>query len=58
MNKPMNKWNETPLLRAGTNVISTPVQTTTERLGAGFFPRYNVANIHEIKQIWSVPAQG
>ncbi|MBK5396527.1 MULTISPECIES: hypothetical protein [Pseudomonas] len=59
MNKPMNNWNETPLLRAGANVINTPVKTTSvEPCSAGFMPRYNVGNIHEIKKIWGVPAQG
>jgi hypothetical protein len=58
MNKPMKNWNETPLLRAGTNVINTPVQTTAQSPCASFMPRYNVGNIHEIKQIWSVPAHG
>ncbi|CAI8863037.1 hypothetical protein ABH908_003058 [Pseudomonas frederiksbergensis] len=58
MNKPMNNWNETPLLRAATNVINTPVKTTMEAPCSGFMPRYNVGNIHEIKQIWSVPTKG
>ncbi|MGV8890267.1 MAG: hypothetical protein ACOH2P_19995 [Pseudomonas sp.] len=51
MNKPMNNWDETPLLRAGTTVINTPVKTTMEAPCCGFMPRYNVGNIHEIKKI-------
>jgi len=61
MTKQLENWNPTPLLRAGTNVINTPVKTTTAELcvsAEGFMPRYNVGNIHEIKQIWSVPQQG
>ncbi|MHC8339896.1 hypothetical protein [Pseudomonas sp. HLT2-19-2] len=58
MNKPMNNWNETPLLCAGTNVINTPVKTTSVAPCSNFMPRYNVGNIHEIKKIWGVPAQG
>ncbi|MHC8300474.1 hypothetical protein [Pseudomonas sp. ZS1P83] len=57
MNKPMNNWNEAPLLRAGTNVINTPIKTTSVELCLNFIPRYNVGNIHEIKKIWGVPAQ-
>ncbi|MFJ4249887.1 hypothetical protein SAMN04488483_0326 [Pseudomonas helmanticensis] len=55
MNQQLNNWNQTPLLRASTNVINTPVKTTAASPCAGFIPRYNVGNIHEIKQLWSVP---
>ncbi|WP_185058187.1 hypothetical protein [Pseudomonas frederiksbergensis] len=58
MNKSMNNWNQTPLLRASTNVIGTPVKTAMEAPCAGFMPRYNVANIHKIKEMWGTPAQG
>jgi hypothetical protein len=57
MNKPLNNWNETSLLRAGTAVINTPVKTTMEVPCADFMPRYNVGNIHEIKKFWSLPAK-
>ena len=58
MNKPTNNCNETPLLRAGTNVINTPVETTKQSPCGEFVLRYNVGNIHEIKQIWNVTANG
>ncbi|SDO69774.1 hypothetical protein SAMN04489798_3610 [Pseudomonas arsenicoxydans] len=58
MNKPMTQWNQTPLMHAGINVINTPVKTTALSPCSGFMPRYNVGNIHEIKNIWSVPAHG
>ena len=57
MNKPMMNWTETPLLRAGTNVINTPVKTTLEMECVEVF-RYNVGNIHAIKEIRNAPQQG
>ncbi|MFJ4194054.1 hypothetical protein [Pseudomonas sp. NPDC089534] len=57
MNKPLENWSETPLLRAGTDVIDTPVKTTALAPCASFMPRYNVGNIHEIKQFWNLPQQ-
>ena len=57
MKKPMKNWNETPLLRAGTNVINTPVKTTQVDACLNFLPRYNVGNIHEIKQFWNETAE-
>jgi len=43
-------WTSTPLFRAGINVITTPTQTlATTRCTRTL--RYNVANIHEIKDI-------
>ncbi|WP_177327345.1 hypothetical protein [Pseudomonas sp. H1h] len=53
MNKPLDNWNQTQLLHAGTNVITTPVKTTAASPCASFMPRYNVGNIHEIKQFWN-----
>lgn len=60
MNNLMNNWDEAPLLRAGTNVVHTATQLSSEIYCTipGFPTRFNVGNIHEIKQIWSVPAQG
>ncbi|CAH0296894.1 hypothetical protein [Pseudomonas mediterranea] len=59
MNNPMKNWDETPLLRAAANVVDTALQLTSEIQCTipGFPTRFNVGNIHEIKQIWSVPAQ-
>jgi hypothetical protein len=43
-------WTSTPLFRAGINVITTPTQTlATTRCTRTL--RFNVANIHEIKDI-------
>jgi hypothetical protein len=55
----MKNWDETPLLRAATNVVDTAMQLTSEIQCTipGFPTRFNVGNIHEIKQIWSLPAQ-
>ncbi|MBV4459060.1 hypothetical protein KVG96_13950 [Pseudomonas sp. COR58] len=58
MNKPLENWTETPLLRAGTELINTPVKTAAQSPCASFMPRYNVGNIHEIKQFWNLPQQG
>ncbi|CAI8944419.1 MULTISPECIES: hypothetical protein [Pseudomonas] len=55
MNKPLDNWNQTPLLHAATNVINTPVTTAAASPCAGVTPRYNVGNIHEIKQFWNMP---
>jgi hypothetical protein len=57
MIKPTNHWNDAPLLRAGANVISMPVKTTSEASCTSFMPRYNVGNIHEIKQFWNETAE-
>lgn len=57
MSKSMSNWSETPLLRAGTKVINTPVKTTLEGACEMVF-RYDVANIHAIKQFRSLPQQG
>lgn len=57
MNKLMKNWNETPLLRAATNVINTPIKTTLASPCGSTTIRFNVGNIHEIKKVWSVPAQ-
>ncbi|EJZ59002.1 MULTISPECIES: hypothetical protein [Pseudomonas] len=55
MNKQLDNWNHTPLLHAGANVINTPVATAAASPCAGIIPRYNVGNIHEIKQFWNMP---
>lgn len=58
MNKPMINWNKTPLLRAGTKVINTPVKTALEDPCGQWTLRFNVGNIHAIKEMRSVPQQG
>lgn len=55
----LNDWNEVPLLRAGTQVVNT---ATALASGAPcqlpeWTLRFNVGNIHEIKQILSMPTQ-
>ncbi|MCQ6259733.1 hypothetical protein [Pseudomonas sp. Q11] len=57
MNNLMKNWTEVPLLRAGSHVIDTSTQLENEIYCTipGLPTRYNVGNIHEIKQIWSVP---
>ncbi|SFB11004.1 hypothetical protein SAMN03159488_01895 [Pseudomonas sp. NFIX10] len=57
MNDLMQDWDETPLLRASAQVIDTATQLINETHCTipGFPTRFNVANIHEIKQLWSVP---
>ncbi|WP_053149774.1 hypothetical protein [Pseudomonas sp. P97.38] len=52
-------WDETPLLRAGANVIDTATQRVNEIHCTipGFPTRFNVGNIHEIKRIWNVLPQ-
>lgn len=57
MNKTISNWTTTPILRAGTDVINTPTKTMLTAPCQGVIPRYNVGNIHEIKQFWSVSAQ-
>ncbi|MEN5311952.1 hypothetical protein [Pseudomonas koreensis] len=57
MSKPMINWTETPLLRAGTNVINTSVKTTLETRCVEVF-RYNVGNIHAIKEIRNASKKG
>lgn len=52
MNKTITSWSKTPLLCAGTSVISTPVNSLAEPC-QGPFMRFNVANLHAIKQIRS-----
>lgn len=58
MSKPMINWTETPLLRAGINVINTPVKTNLAEPCGGIFMRFNVGNIHAIKDIRGVPHPG
>ncbi|MGN8278132.1 hypothetical protein [Pseudomonas sp. SMN5] len=50
-------WDEAPLLRAGSNVIDTATHLTNETHCTipGFPTRFNVGNIHEIKEIWNLP---
>lgn len=57
MNKPMLNWTETPLLRAGTDVINTPVNTTLAMRCTRTL-RFNVGNIHAIKEIRNALQQG
>lgn len=54
MNAIKTNWSNTPLFHAATNVINTStLKTSTESCaGAGFTPRLNVGNIHQIKRFW------
>ncbi|MHC8321006.1 hypothetical protein ACYZT4_09950 [Pseudomonas sp. GB2N2] len=48
-------WQTAPLLHTEAKVISTPTQSDNEiNCNSGMTTRYNVANIHEIKQFWNV----
>ncbi|VVO94622.1 hypothetical protein [Pseudomonas fluorescens] len=58
MSKPMTNWNETPLLHAGTKAINTPVKTALVEPCQGQFMRFNVGNIHAIKEIRNAPQNG
>ncbi|CAH0321184.1 hypothetical protein [Pseudomonas brassicacearum] len=54
----LKSWEKSPLLRASTNVLDTPIKI----MGGApcvspFTPRLNVGNIHEIKQFWNAPIQ-
>ncbi|WP_202908042.1 hypothetical protein [Pseudomonas chlororaphis] len=51
MSQSMTNWTQTPLLRAGTSVINTPVKTAPVERCTGIFMRFNVGNIHAIKEI-------
>ncbi|SSB94735.1 hypothetical protein SAMN04488697_101476 [Pseudomonas sp. 43mfcvi1.1] len=59
MNKLMKDWEQAPLLRASTDVVDTAIQLTndTHCTIPGFPTRFNVGNIHEIKQLWSLPTE-
>ncbi|MBV4465848.1 hypothetical protein KVG95_21200 [Pseudomonas sp. SWRI79] len=57
MSKPMINWTETPLLRAGTNVMNTPVKTTMA-MRCRRTLRFNVGNIHAIKEIRNALQKG
>nr|WP_238350104.1 hypothetical protein [Pseudomonas sp. SWRI154] len=59
MTNQMNNWDEAPLLRAGTQVVDTATKLSSEapcQLPEWSF-RFNVGNIHEIKQILSTTTQ-
>jgi len=50
-------WENVPLLRAETKVITTPTKSNHESNCPGWDGlRFNIGNIHEIKQIRNVPA--
>jgi hypothetical protein len=55
----MKDWEQAPLLRASTDVVDTAIQLTndTHCTIPGFPTRFNVGNIHEIKQLWSLPTE-
>ncbi|WP_232916618.1 MULTISPECIES: hypothetical protein [Pseudomonas] len=55
----MKNWDEAPLLRAAAKALDTAVQLKQEGdMPCGEYTlRYNVANIHEIKNIWRATAQ-
>lgn len=54
MNTVQTNWSNAPLFHAATNVINTPTFKASAEpcAGAGFTPRLNVGNIHEIKRYW------
>ena len=57
MNTTTSNWHKTPLLRAEAKVITTPTKCDNEINCSGIIPRYNMANIFEIKNFWNLPAK-
>lgn len=54
MNNAICNWQNTPLLRIETKVMTTPTNSDNEINCNGVALRYNMANIHEIKQFRNI----
>lgn len=53
-----SNWQNTPLLRAETKVITTPTQSDHEaNCPTPDGLRFNIGNIHEIKKFRELPAK-
>lgn len=54
MNNTICNWQNTPLLRTEAKAITTPTHSDNEIDCNGVALRYNMANIHEIKQFRNI----